>query len=373
MENLNTPEINGLQEEDSGAIMTKRYRERKTSAKSDMPNILIEYTRERLMDDGTKQVVLLVYFAKQRSRFQTGVVIAPIDWDEDKGIVRKSHKEAAKLNLMVKNKMAKLTELFVRYTLQNTPLTHDRLREDYEKPEYVFDFIDFMERAIEERKGVVTESTIRQHTGILSKLKVYSPRLLSNKMTEEFFEGYSRYLKVTLKNEMNTRHGNFKTIRSYIQIAIRKGLLKESPMAKNPVKQLGGKRIFLSDVELRQMIELYRAGTLSDSRQNVLRWFLFSCFTGLRLSDLKRITFDDIAGDLLILIPYKSRNNSAKTVKIPLNDMAKQMIQDEGEFHVDNIIFNCISDQKMRKYIKLIVGELDINKVICKSCEYRRN
>ena len=104
MENPNTPEINGLQEEDSGAIMTKRYRERKTSAKSDMPNILIEFTRERLMDDGTKQVLLLVYFAKKRSRFQTGVVIVPNHWDEDKGIVRKSHKDASKLNLMVKNK-----------------------------------------------------------------------------------------------------------------------------------------------------------------------------------------------------------------------------------------------------------------------------
>jgi hypothetical protein len=65
MANLNTPEFNDLANEDSGAIMTKRFRQRKMSAKSGMPNILVEYTRERLMDDGTKQVVLLVYFARR--------------------------------------------------------------------------------------------------------------------------------------------------------------------------------------------------------------------------------------------------------------------------------------------------------------------
>ncbi|MFA5815727.1 MAG: site-specific integrase [Bacteroidales bacterium] len=329
-----------------------------------MPNLIVTVNNLRIKNNGKRQVYILVYIVGKRYRFQTGVEVSPDEWDTERSIVKKTNKEAASLNLRIRNKVAKINDLLVKYTLADIPLTAERLREDFEKPEYVFDFIDFMQRAINERKGVITDSTIRQHNGILSKLKVYKSRILSNQMTEEFFEGYSRYLKVTLKNEMNTRHGNFKTIRSYIQIAIRKGLLKESPMAKNPVKQLGGKRIFLSDVELRQMIELYRAGTLSESRQNVLRWFLFSCFTGLRLSDLKRITFDDIAGDLLILIPYKSRNNSAKTVKIPLNDMAKQMIKDEGEYHINNIIFNCISDQKMRKYIKLIVVQLNINKVI---------
>ena len=61
----------------------------------------------------------------------------------------------------------------VKYILEDKPLNPLRLREDFEKPEFAFDFIEFMDRAINERNGLIEESTIRQHKSILSKLKEY--------------------------------------------------------------------------------------------------------------------------------------------------------------------------------------------------------
>jgi integrase len=357
-------EISRVVDNEPREIMPKKYRCRKIVAKSRMPNLIVTYDSERLKDNGKKQVVIILYVARNRMRFQTGVEIVPEDWDNERLIVRKTNKDAANLNLMIRNKVAKINDLLVKYTLADIPLTVERLKEDFEKPEYVFDFIEFMQSAINERKGIITDSTIRHHNGILSKLKVYKSRILSNQMTEEFFVNYNRYLKNTLNNEQNTRQCNFKTIRAYINIAINKGLMEKMPMKTNPVKQVSGKRTFLTDDEYRSMIDLYRKETLSESRQSVLRWFLFSCCTGLRISDLKRIKFDDIAGDLLILTPYKTKNVSGKTIKIPLMDFAKQLIEDEGPDHIDGLIFNCIAETNMREYIKLIAVDCDINQVI---------
>jgi len=349
---------------ESEASFIKNINRRKIVAKSKLPNLIVTYDSERAMNDGRKQVVIVVYIARVRVRFQTGVLVHPNDWDSDKLLVRKSHKEYSNLNLIIRDQLAKLTDILVNYKLQGINPTPERIRDDYEKPEYAFDFIEFMEKAILERKGEITASTMRQHQAILSKLKEYKGRILSTQLTEEFFIGYNRYLKTTLKNDQNTRHGNFKTIRSYINIAIRKKLLDKNPMDKNPVKRGAADRVFLTDDELKAMVELYRKNTLSVSRQRVLRYFLFSCFTGLRISDLRRIKLDDIIGDILVLIPYKTKNVTGKTVKIPLTTIAKQLIEDEGPYRVDGRIFNCIAEQNMREYIKLVAKDCKIPKAI---------
>jgi len=360
-----TPEVKQLENQDTGVSMTKKFVYCKNTVKNSIPNIFIEFEKEKLNRFGQKQVVLILIIAGQRLRFLTGVVIYPEDWNEDKNLVRKTNDKAAEYNTIIKNDIARLTDILVKYRLAGVKLSRERLKEDFEKPEFVFDFIDFMDKAINERKGLIADSTIRQHLGILSKLKEYQARILSDELTEEFFDNYSKYLKIKKKNDMNTRHGNFKTIRSYIQIAIRKELLNKNPMEKNPVKQIKSKRTFLDDGELKTLIDLYRAGTLSNSLQAVLRWFLFCCLTGLRISDLRRIKMDDIAGDLLILTPYKTKNVTGKTIKIPLKEMAKQLIQDEGDNHIDGLVFNCIAEQNMREYIKLIVNrECEIKKEI---------
>jgi len=102
------------------------------------------------------------------------------------------------------------------------------------------------------------------------------------------------------------------------------------------------------------MVDLYRKGTLSSSLQAVLRWYLFCCNTGIRMSDLRRIKMDQIFKDILILVPKKSAHTTGKTVKIPLMKFALQLIKDEGDIHMDGLVFNCISEVNMREFIKLI-------------------
>ena len=320
-----------------------------------MPNVLRRFDPKKLNKEGTNQVFLFVHLAGKRVQFQTGVFIKPNQWDNEKGLVKRTCKEFSAHNLELARLEAKITEIMVRLRLKDIPLTLDLLQLEYAKPSYGFDFIDFMHRSIKERIGVdIVQSTANQHTAILSKLKFFQSPIISDELNDEFIIRYAKYLGNTLKNNQNCVHGNIKTIKAYINRAIEAGLLESKKAIKNPVKALAGKSEFLDDSEFRTMVALYRKGSLSPSLQGVLRWYLFCCCTGIRISDVREITMDNIFKDLLILVPKKTAHTTGKSVKIPLMELAMQLIKDEGDIHLDGKVFNCISEINMREFIKLI-------------------
>jgi integrase len=59
---------------------------------------------------------------------------------------------------------------------------------------------------------------------------------------------------------------------------------------------------------------------------NLCRAFLFSCFTGLRLSDVERLTRDNIIGDEVHIVQYKTRKKKPKANTIPLSDEALRIL-----------------------------------------------
>ncbi len=329
-----------------------------SSGKDLMANVIRHFESYRTNKDGTSQVYLYVFINRERLRFQTGIFLKPNEWDEAKLLVKRTNKQYVDHNIEIRRIEAKITNIMVKLRLKDVKLTKDRLRLEYERPEFGFDFIDFMDRAIKERKnGDITDSTARQHKAIHSKLKAWRPFILSDELNEDLLLAYAKHMKTKLGNSQNSIHGNIKTIISYINRATDKGLIERGKPVRNPIKEVDGKLEFFSDQEYRALIELYRTKVLSDSLQSVLRWFLFSCSTGLRISDLRGITMENLYNDLLILIPKKTRGTTGKTVKIPLMKLAMELIQDEGPIHIDNKVFNCIAEQNMREYIKIIARE----------------
>jgi len=90
------------------------------------------------------------------------------------------------------------------------------------------------------------------------------------------------------------------------------------------------------------------------------------CFTGIRISDLKTITCDNIVGDKLIFFPVKTRNIKRTPVRIPLNSFAKHLIADEG--NKTGPLFNCLSEAQMNLKIKDIVRGDKIYKDLTLHC-----
>ena len=110
------------------------------------------------------------------------------------------------------------------------------------------------------------------------------------------------------------------------------------------------------------MLHVYKNKPLGVNEREVLRRFLFSCVTGLRISDTARIHRNMIISNILTFTPYKTRG-VGKTLKIPLQKIARDLI--DG---CDGLLFKTFSDQYVNETLKVIAGRADIYKRLTYHC-----
>jgi integrase len=332
------------------------------TATEKIPEIKATYRASYVDKTGKSCIYLECRLQAKKIRFNTGIKMESKFWDVKKNTVSKNHPMYEDLNLIITTCKAKLNNIFVKYRLKDKDLNFEILREEYERPTQAFDYLEWLAKAIDERRGEVTDSSLKQFRAHMMKLKGFKNEVAFAELSEELFTQFNRYLKVDLKNGSNTRWNTLKTHRTFINIAKRKGIIEENPLDKMPVKRAQTDRVFLDEVELKTLVDLYRSNWLEDNHQRVLRHFLFSCHTGLRISDLQRVRMEDIIGNILILVPYKTKNSSRCTVRVPLTKIALELIHDESPFRIKGLLFNTYSEPRMRLFLKLIIAHAKIKK-----------
>ena len=317
--------------------------------------------------DGTCAIYILVHIENKSLKFPTGITVDPQNFDHHKSRIKGATKDVKDKNLIIDKSLALINDIEVRYRLQQKELTADLLKREWVNPSRRIDFYAFFDEAIKERKGDIAESTIRQHKSAIEKLKRFKPKLAFSEIDHEFIESYRRWLKAAPQNnDINTIHTALKNFKTYVSIAKRKGVIEVSPFNQYSIKSAKTDRTFLNEQELESVWKLYSKNYCTGSDQLILRHFLFMCFTGLRISDFKALTADNIISDILVYNPIKTRNSNKITVKLPLNSYALRLISDEGS--KTKKLFNHLSEQKMNERIKEIVKVVKIRKEISNHC-----
>ncbi|GET30519.1 hypothetical protein SD074_27210 [Prolixibacter sp. SD074] len=133
---------------------------------------------------------------------------------------------------------------------------------------------------------------------------------------------FRRWLKQKYHNETNTLHKQLKIFRLYLNIAKRKGIIKENPFVSIRVKKQKMDRVFLEENELQELWKSYQEGKYTDSpsKHTVLRHFLFMCFTGMDYHSVRESAqFDNLFGETLVFVREKTMSRKKETTKIPLN------------------------------------------------------
>jgi len=91
--------------------------------------------------------------------------------------------------------------------------------------------------------------------------------------------------------------------------------------------------------------------------------FLFQCYIGCRVSDLMRLTKNNIQGNILEYIPKKTKSERPVPVRIPLNKKAQEILN-RNYNEVSPYLLPRISEQKYNEYLKELFFACGLNRTI---------
>lgn len=157
-------------------------------------------------------------------------------------------------------------------------------------------------------------------------------RIEFNHIDKRFVEDFIQYLKRykstkcgrnTLKQSKNLSDGSIYDIvsvfSSIMNAATRSGFITINPLklvdSSLKPKEVESQREFLTLDELKSMIE-------TDADRYTKTLFLFSCYTGLRYSDIIGLKWEEITGESDNLVIRKRQKKTGGAVDVPLNRMA---------------------------------------------------
>jgi integrase len=92
--------------------------------------------------------------------------------------------------------------------------------------------------------------------------------------------------------------------------------------------------------------------------------FLFSCFTGLRISDIRNLKFSDIKNDHIEIILKKNKT----PISIKINETAKKIVVEQKKRKIDKFVFHIPLGGKTSNRLKDWIKQAGIHKKLTFHC-----
>lgn len=145
-------------------------------------------------------------------------------------------------------------------------------------------------------------------------------RIAKQKRYEGNYEG-----EAPEPRSQNTLNEYLGVLRAFYHWAGKQGLTTNNPFARFRISEsLYGTPYYLT---LEEVETLYRADLRARPRLAVQRdIFVFQCQVGCRVGDLCRFRAGDAEGGVLEYIPGKTKDVHPRTVRVPLNERAKEIL-----------------------------------------------
>ena len=305
----------------------------------------------------------------------TDVRIIQNHWDSKKYIISSSCPDWMKLNKIIQNKINKINSYYNDCLLDNKIPQREEIKLLFIEEEVIevksnySDFIKYMEEEIKNRTDI-EESTRKTHLSRIKKLKDFSGgKLLFENIDFNFVEEFENYLKKVKKNSPNTIWSSHKDLKTYIKRAIKKGYMgKESnPYTDYVIRKEETNREALESSEL-LLMENYKP--ISVAEEVILDKFLFSCYTGMRISDqnLVREKNFNFTSKNECYLTFKMKKVKTTVRNMPIHKLflgkAMPIVYKYLEQENETGLFPLRSDKYTNRVLKEIAKKLKIKKKV---------
>ena len=301
--------------------------------------------------------------------FPTGHNIDTADWDMENQCALPSCEYATDINRTIDEWKSVMNEIFARFELlekriptpgevkdlfndmvgRKTP-TNASLADEHDNLFRVFDiFTDTMGK-----QNQWTASTYEKFAAIRRHLKDFDPILSFPQIDDSKMQEYFQFLnKKEMRNTTIAKHLAF--VRWFLRWAANKGYYNGTShnTFKPKIKGIDGNSkeiIYLTQDEIKTL-ENHQFLPTQASLERVRDVFLFSCFTGLRYSDVAKLKRTDIKDGFIEVVTKKTNDG----LRIELNKHSQAILDKYKDFAFrGDLALPVISNVKMTEALKIL-------------------
>lgn len=332
-----------------------------------MEKMLVKAVHNRkgeLLPNGTALIQIEAYLRGKKKYFSTNIYVKPTEWDKKHRQVKTHVPNSIRLNKQIRTVIESFESVELKTRNQGKPFTLDALTQ-FTKGELTDSFTEFMGKEIDRSPN--SPATIVGHRVTLKNLKEYKSNVLFDELNYNLLDGFKRFLK-DKKLHTNTINKYFRHLRTFSNLAIKRGLLDANayPFRNFELESQETQRGYLTPEEI-VLIENLSIPPEQKHLEKVRDMFLFSCYTGLRFSDVTAITPDNFTTEngkeYLKLTMQKVKQQISIPVHALFNgkpsQLAKNHIQPDRKY-----IFDDFTNQHVNRCLKDIAKLANINKPI---------
>jgi integrase len=327
-----------------------------------MANIIVVPRTDKKNKKGEVPLRLQINYADGRAYLPTGIRVKLHDWNANKREIRKTHREADKLNRLLTSMLDKARGAVIDLRTEGRPITLDRIHAAVERalnpePEDECDFLTFGRSRLEvyERRGqLARQETLRI---VLDKIERYHrsrsrrAELPFSAITLRFVEGFETFLVEEVKNGPNTVAKTLKGFRTLTRAAMREGLLSrdQDPFFHITIREhvVIKRKLTPEEMDAIAALDLPAGSPIWHTRN----YFLFAHYlAGIRFGDLARLRWRHIrrTGTEYRLTYRMGKTQDEKELLLLPPALAILSHYDDGSSEPDSYVFPILTDYVLR-------------------------
>ena len=312
-----------------------------------MQNIIftVVYDYERrgtLRKDGTAAIYIRAYLSGKNKFFNTNVYVTPKQWHSRLKRVVHDPQQYAK-NQKIHEFGNRMLQFENDVMQKDGQVSLQRLADYLKNGDTSETFTEFYEEQLEKDRNRLAPDTYRNQSNTLSRLKNLKSIIYFSDLDARFIREFVR----SMENEglkQNTVHKHYKILRKYLNLAVQHNKISTNPCSIVKVRPVKTDRLYLYEHEL-VAFEKFDP-SIKEHYSVVLDLFLFSCYTGLRFSDVSRITQENITetpdGLVLSIVSQKTQKLYRQNLRklFPCREGIKSRPEKIIERRLANLVFD---------------------------------
>lgn len=257
------------------------------------------------------------------------------------------------LAIIIDNEFSRIKKAVNKAIINEEELTVDLLRKIVENKNVDesrnASFYDYFKKyiAMQEKKESMSEGTFKSYMTTLRALKSFREEIKIREINAKLINAFDQFL-IKRGNEFErgdvkgSRYNRLRHVRAVINyIEQRQRIEIENPFRRGDVviPKLEPNGTFLDFDELDKMYKLIRKIKIGTSEYRVLIMYLFSCFTGFRISDVVDIKWKNIDFDKNTFVKEAIKNRARKKRKlaVPVFELAGKILELATENNINNV------------------------------------